>query len=520
MNKKYQKLIIILLTGALLATILSAPLLALAQQQKLDPATPAEEQGGIFSNIKNFFVGKIVRLATGPLLFTAGIIGKLLGFIFSWIIYFEAWILDTTLSGFNITNAKIVQIGWGIARDLANMAFVLALIIIAISTILRIKAFASQQMLWRVIVAALLVNFSLVFAGIVVDASQLLAKFFINAATGNNPAEFSLRLANAMDITAFYNPGAESVGNAVFKAANSIWVAPAGIILGLVALVIMTFVFGAAAFFMLVRVIWLWILLIFSPFAWAALAFPGQSGEFNKWWNSLFHWAFFAPIFTFFMYLSLTLFQENGRLSSGIFSAVWPTGGNQPIAYIEASAPEAIMQFGLMIGLMIAGLIAAQKFGAYGAKAIEGATIGAAKSTALWATKTGGNLATVAVARAARAGSASASRTVRTVTAPIRAVGVGLGALGGKVSKYTPAGAKQALAATPANPLAAIFQGAKSGSGLFKKKQTVGLYECQNCNHREQSVGKPTFACPACGAPATLPPGAPAGTHIADWQQI
>lgn len=514
MVERNKKIISILLVSVFLLSVFSVPLIALAAQHGAGqlapqaPANPIDEQKGFFARIWSAIVDTIIAIPSGIILFAAGIIGKLIGFFFSWLIYFFAWILDTAISGFNITNAKIVQIGWTATRDLANMAFILALIVIAISTILRVKAFAAQQMLWRVIVAALLVNFSLVFGGVIIDVSQMLAKFFVNAATGNNPGEFSIRLAHAMDITAFYNPGTGSFSATIFKSVNQIWVAPAGIILGLVAIVIMTFVFGAAAFFMLVRVIWLWILLIFAPFAWAALAFPGQNKYFSEWWHKLFHWAFFAPVFTFLMWLSLQLFQENGRLAPGVFSSVVPALGKKAIASVEASAPEAIMQFGLMTGLMVASLMVAKKFGAYGAKAIEGATMGAAKSTALWATKSGGYLSTIAAARAARAGSASTSRIVRTLTAPVRAVGVGLGAASGVVSKYMPAAAKHALATTPANPLKAIFQGAKSGSGLFKK--TLGVYQCQNCNNTVTSKNPPTFPCPTCGVAATT----------ANWTQV
>lgn len=546
MKTESKKVIIILLISAFLIPILSMPLLALAQQcpegqlqdgkggcrqgcpaqakwdgsqcVDVDTGKPIQGQqtpaGQTAQTKTNPSVSNIITgFFSGALLFAAGIIGKVLGFLFSWIIYFEAWILDTAISGFNITNSQIVKIGWGATRDLANMTFILALIIIAISTILRVTSFAAKQMFWRVIVAALLVNFSLVFGGVVIDASQMLAKFFVNAATGNDPAQFSIRLANAMDITAFYNPGTGSFSGTVFKAVNQIWVAPAGIILGLVALVIMVFVFGAAAFFMLVRVIWLWILLILAPFAWAALAFPGQSKYFSEWWRKLIDWAFFAPVFTFFMWLSLQLFAENGRLNPGVFSAVAPALGNKSIAYVEASAPEAIMQFGLMAGLMVASLIVAQKFGVYGAKVAIGATKGAARSTALWGIRQYGRAATALGTAAAGVGAAR-SPAVRTITAPIRGVGTGLRALGGVATGARGGRITAPLRNIPNNPLKAVSQGAMAGSGLFKK--TTNVYECQNCNNAIQSKQTPTINCPTCGATATLIPGTP---H-ANWQHI
>lgn len=384
MTKNRLKIITIALIIAVLTLSFSAPLV-LAQQKISQAQVPGASQpsgsnlapqlGGLQGVEKaeqeqsgwfDWLFGSFVSILSKPLLYMSSIILKAMGFFVAWIIYFEAWIIDSTLNMFSITGAPIVKIGWGITRDLANMGFILALIVIAISTILGMKQFAAQQMLWRVIVAALLINFSLVIAGIIVDAAQLLTKFFVNAATGNNPLTFSLKLANAMDITAFYNPGVGSISDVIFGAANSLWVSFAGIALGLVASVVLMFVFGAAAVFLVIRVIHLWGLLILSPLAWASFAFPGQSTGWSKWWTEFLKWAFFAPIFTFFMYLSLKIFTENGALAPGMWVSLVSPG--KPITYIKGSAPQAILQYVLMISLMIAGLKFANQFGYSGGK--------------------------------------------------------------------------------------------------------------------------------------------------------
>ena len=112
----------------------------------------------------------------------------------SWI---EAQIIDYILSptNFSFTNAIIVQTGWHITRDLANMFFILILLIIAFATVLRIQSYAIQQLWWKVLVAALLINFSLVIAGFVVDFSQILTTFFIKQAIGKDFISITARLA-------------------------------------------------------------------------------------------------------------------------------------------------------------------------------------------------------------------------------------------------------------------------------------------------------------------------------------
>lgn len=465
------------------------------------------------------WVGTAIAWISGKvLLFISSLISMILGTIFGVIIGIEAKIIDYILSptNFPLTTAPIVTLGWGITRDLANMFFILILLIIAFATVLRIQSYALKQLLWKVIVAALLINFSLVIAGFVIDFTQVLTQFFLKQITGGGVGTMTTKLAASMQILNFYNPATPTdVIEGVAQLGASSIAAFVGIVLTLIGLVITTFVFGAAMIFLIVRILHIWFLLIFAPIVWMLWILPATSGQFSKWWNDFIKWAFFAPIFVFMIYLSLSIFDATGKLNPKVFGVVSIPGWNTPAPGLTTvGMPAAIFQWILVIAMMFGSLIVAQKFGVMGAKAVTGATKGAARATGLWGIRTYGRAATGLGAAVATVGAGRAPGVLRTITSPIRGVGTGLQALGGVATGARGGRLTAPLRTIPNNPLRAIFQGAMAGSGLFR--QTTNVYECQNCHNTIQSRRMPTINCPTCGATATLTPGIP---H-ADWRQV
>src|SRR3989344_5831535 len=81
----------------------------------------------------------------------------------------------------NFADADIVTIGWTTLRDLSNMFFVLILLIIAISTILKWQQVNYKQNLRRLILMALLINFSKTIVIFFIDFSQVITLTFVSA---------------------------------------------------------------------------------------------------------------------------------------------------------------------------------------------------------------------------------------------------------------------------------------------------------------------------------------------------
>lgn len=461
------------------------------------------------------FVGSIITWFTAkPILFASSLISMLLSAVFGVILYLEAQIIDYIFSptNFSFTNSPIVTLGWGITRDLANMFFILILLIIAFCTVLKIQSYAIKQLWWKVLVAALLINFSLVIAGFIIDFTQILTTFFIKQAIGDGFLTITTKLMSSMQITNFYNPSLPtSVIQGITDIGPAAVAALVGIVLTLVGLVVTVFVFGAAVIFLIVRILYLWLLLIFAPIVWMLWILPATSTYFSQWWDSFIKWAFFAPIFAFMIYLSLSIFDAAGQLNPkvfGVFPALWKTAAP---GLTTISMPAAIFQWILVIAMMFGSLIVAQKFGILPKKLIDatiGTTKGAAKATGLWGIKSYGRMATgLGTAIGGYGAKPGRSPIVRNITFGI---GTGLQAIGGVATGAKGGRLTAPLKSTPNNPLIAIKEAAIKGSGLFKK--TTAVWECQNqnCNNTIQSKTKPTFPCPNCGALAS----------VANWTQI
>jgi len=119
------------------------------------------------------FLGDLIGgVGGGALLFISDFVSTILSTFFGLIIYLEAQIIDYLLSSnnFSFINAPIVKIGWTLTRDLANMLFILILLIIAFATVLRMESYGMKRLLPKLIMVAILINFSLVFAGFVIVA--------------------------------------------------------------------------------------------------------------------------------------------------------------------------------------------------------------------------------------------------------------------------------------------------------------------------------------------------------------
>lgn len=379
-SRKEKKYICLIIIAAVIFNFLFLPPVVVAGH------TPETSASGPLD-----FAGQVVGwVAAKPLLFISDTISAILGAVFGLILYLEAQIIDYILSpnNFPLTTAPIVTLGWGITRDLANMFFILILLIISFTTVLRIKSWAIQQLWWKVVVAALLINFSLVIAGFVIDFTQVLTQFFLKQITGGGGfVTITTKLAAGMQITNFYNPASPTsiFGGAAQFGASGI-AATVGIILTLVGLVVTVFVFGAAMIFLIVRILHLWLLLIFAPIVWMLWILPATSGYFSQWWNSFIKWAFFAPIFVFMIYLSLSIFDATGKLNPKVFGVISVPGWNTPAPGLTTvGMPAAIFQWILVIAMMFGSLIVAQKFGVYGAAASQKMLTGWGTNTKNWA---------------------------------------------------------------------------------------------------------------------------------------
>ena len=74
-----------------------------------------------------------------------------------------------------IRDMVIIKQGWTVVRDLCNIGFIFILLWLSISTILGLNEHGVKHALSRVIIAAVLINFSLMFTQMVIDIPNMLS---------------------------------------------------------------------------------------------------------------------------------------------------------------------------------------------------------------------------------------------------------------------------------------------------------------------------------------------------------
>ena len=295
---------------------------------------------------------------------------------------FADWMLQPAY----IINSTVVQIGWGVTRDLANMFFILILLGIALDYIL-FQSFGVKRALPTLIVVALLINFSLPIAGIFIDFANVFSDFFITKVTGGclpgdgKSCGFTIAIANNLNLTSLFSAaiGSQSV---IVDMIFSIF-----LMLG------PAFILFALGIMFLLRTGWLYALLILLPLVLVLMPFPKTSSYFGRWTNRFFQWTFFAPVALFFLYLSMLIFQANTPNLDEIGKGYnYKTTSATTILMNSAQAEtfaqgasggfiEQVIKYVVVWFFMLGSLMAAQTMSITGA----GAALGMIKSTQKWA---------------------------------------------------------------------------------------------------------------------------------------
>lgn len=345
--------------------------------------------GGIFilsaspARAAFFDIGSIASNALyGALGMIANLVFKAAGFF----VEIAANLLEFTFSIEKFTNVAVVTAGWQVCRDIANIGFVLVLLVMAFDSVLQLNKYPIKTILPQLVIAALLINFSLVFCGMIIDFSQIMTHYFYDAAVGGNAEGLSGQLVGALNLQTVYQEPTGDWGDRIKKDGNPVSLV-IGIIFGTAILLIAAFSLAAAAIFFIVRIVSLWLLMIFAPIAWVSMIVPSApeiGGYWNKWWGEFLKWAFFAPIYMFFVYLAVMIASSAPITTDSAAAAAQNSLlKDNTISRFFGNGAYAILQYIAIIIVLLGGLKYAQKSGVAGA----GAVMKAGGSMANWAKK-------------------------------------------------------------------------------------------------------------------------------------
>jgi hypothetical protein len=262
-----------------------------------------------------------------------------------------------SLRGETYKSFDFVEEGWTITRDISNIFFIFSLLMIAISIILGVSFVGNpKKLLINVIVVALLINFSLFFTGVIIDASNLLAKSFynnINVTTASGE-EFTEPALSALVTDSRDNPKSLTVAvlsklqvqNLLGEEQNirDLGSVPNQIVFLLmltVINVILIYVFFVVTWLFLARVITLIMAIVLSPFAFITLALPMGAKipklGFKSWINTVLSVSFMAPVFLFFMFLILKFVNNQS------FVVLTPSSEGFLMTFLQILIPFALV---------------------------------------------------------------------------------------------------------------------------------------------------------------------------------
>jgi hypothetical protein len=309
-------------------------------------------------------------LITCPLLYILQFFGLLLQVAAS----LFNWIIKPENMNAVIDNAAIYT-AWAMVRDVLNIAFILMLLFSAFATIFQVDKFSYKRILLTLVIMALLVNFSYPIARFIIDLSNVMMYYFVNAlGVGNAPSgSFFVSIARGTPLgEIIYSPG---VGSDVTF---------------LIASIVFTFIFAITllviAVMFVIRTVALAILIIFSSLAFTGSIIPFLSTHASKWWDNLFKYAFFGPIMIFMLYIAYSMMNFINKSNLA--------GNMDKIAQNQSDTPGLVASvafFSIPIVILWFGLGMAQNMSIAGASAVTGR----GKKFAGWAGRTFGGAAFV-----------------------------------------------------------------------------------------------------------------------------
>ncbi|MFH0857718.1 MAG: hypothetical protein V1848_03145 [Candidatus Magasanikbacteria bacterium] len=196
----------------------------------------------------------------------------------------------------NYIDTNTVRLGWLMIRDIANMFFVVILLVIAFMTILGAGGYEWKKSMGKLIFAAIFINFSNLICGLIIDAAHVFTMTFlsaiINTAGGNLIQMFSFDKVFQM-----VNDGSLANGDMTFELLGA-----SALIVFLTGLIAYTM--GAFLLVMVARVVVLWALIILSPLAFLMQATPRGEKYASEWWSKFLNHVLVAPIMVFFLWLT------------------------------------------------------------------------------------------------------------------------------------------------------------------------------------------------------------------------
>lgn len=333
--------------------------------------TTAAKESGFFSSISNCFAD-IPKCFLVPVFDTVrDIMGRFAGAAAGLFI----WAVDpANISGPNgILNKGAVYDLWRFIRDFFNLFFILILLLSAFATIFQLETFSIRKIFLNILLAALIINFSFPITRFLIDLTNVPMYYFLNSilpGVEGGKAFVDSLLANSGIGSIVTQPASGDVFQAFSGAVFMFLFAISLLVLGVL---------------MLVRIVALTLLLVFSPFGFAASLLPGMQQYGQKWWTKFWSYAFFGPASALILLVAIRFQNEIGK--DGTFGSMIGVATNTSPGPVEASLMARVIFYTIPLILIWTAIGMAQSSSIAGAGKVVGTTFGMAKKAGRWSGK-------------------------------------------------------------------------------------------------------------------------------------
>lgn len=218
-----------------------------------------------------------------------------------------------TIADFQILEG--IKQGWQLFRDIANIVIIGVFVFVAITTILGSTEYGAKRLVARVLLVAILINFSLLFTQVIIESTNFVSAQFARAmpqSTVEGRVDTAQNFLTAFGIESILDT--EGVTRLAAERSQS---ASVGFFYGLVggvALVGIGLVLFYGAFVITARALLLIFMMLTSSIAFASFLIPKWSNQpflgWSNWWSNLLKAAMFGPLLMVFLWIALAIIQR------------------------------------------------------------------------------------------------------------------------------------------------------------------------------------------------------------------
>ena len=263
----------------------------------------------------------------------------------------------------NFLGVTAVKEGWKLVRDLCNMFFIVILLVISFATILKLESYSYKKWLGKLVIAAILINFSKTITGFLIGFSQIIMLTFVSAfkdAVAGNLAQ-GLHLTDMMKVNATNQTPGGLDSMAILEALVLAW---ALLTVFVVVMLIMIVILVG-------RIVTLWVLVILSPIAYLLQASPFGEKYAKQWWQEFGKNLVSGPVLAFFLWLAFLTIQRSGErgvadMRAGESSSESSFSTEEPELITGISKTSYLMDYIVTIALLLAAIKLTQSMGVIG----------------------------------------------------------------------------------------------------------------------------------------------------------